>query len=152
MSRPTTGPFIGALLRQTWKGVREHINEAVIAAGYDDLNQAHLAIFRHPTVDGARPGELADHMQVSKQTVNDLLGDFERLGYLKRVVDPSDKRSRLIRLTAKGRKLEESVLIAAREAEEFLERALGRRRFTDLRDGLVDALAVLSDRDVAVGS
>jgi DNA-binding MarR family transcriptional regulator len=137
---------VGALLRAAWKGVRDHIDEAVKAAGYVDITRTHVLLFRHPTLDGMRPTDLADEMQLSKQAVNDLLRDLERQGYIRRDVDPADRRSRLIRLTAKGMKLEDTVRLAARDAERQLERELGRDRFRSFREALVEAARILNDR------
>ena len=137
---------MGALLRAAWKGVRDHIDEAVKAAGYVDLNPTHVSLFRHPTLDGMRPTDLAGEMQLSKQAVNDLLRDLERQGYIRRDVDPADRRSRLIRLTAKGMKLEDTVRLAAQDAERQLERELGRDRFRSFREALVEAARILNDR------
>jgi len=137
---------VGALLRAAWKGVRDHIDEAVKAAGYVDITGAHVSLFRHPTLDGMRPTDLAGEMQLSKQAVNDLLRDLERQGYIRRDVDPADRRSRLIRLTAKGMKLEDTVRLAARDAEQQLERELGRDRFHSFREALVEAARILNDR------
>jgi DNA-binding MarR family transcriptional regulator len=137
---------VGALLRAAWKGVRDHIDQAVKAAGYVDLTRAHVSLFRHPTLDGMRPTDLAAEMQISKQAVNDLLGDLERQGYIRRDVDPADRRSRLIRLTAKGMKLEDTVRLAAQDAERQLERELGRDRFRSFREALVEAARISNDR------
>jgi DNA-binding MarR family transcriptional regulator len=63
-------------------------------------------------------------MRVSKQAVNDLLRDLERRGYIRRAINPADKRSRLIRLTQKGMELEDTVRRAAEDAERILERKL----------------------------
>ena len=137
---------MGALLRTAWKGVRDHIDEAVKAAGYVDITRTHVSLFRHPTLDGMRPTDLAGETQISKQAVNDLLGDLERRGYIRRDVDPADRRGRLIRLTAKGMKLEDTVRMAARDAERQLERELGRDRFRSFREGLLEAARILNDR------
>ena len=93
-----------------------------------------------------RPTDLADEMQLSKQAINDLLRDLERQGYIRREVDPADRRSRLIRLTAKGMKLEDTVRLAARDAERQLERKLGRDRVRSFREALVEAARILNDR------
>jgi DNA-binding MarR family transcriptional regulator len=137
---------VGALLRAAWKGVRDHIDEAVKAAGYVDLNRAHVSLFRHPTLDGMRPTDLADEVQLSKQAVNDLLGDLEHQGYIRREVDSADRRSRLIRLTPRGIKLEDTVRLAARGAERQLERELGRERFRSFREALVEAARISNVR------
>jgi len=137
---------VGALLRAAWKGVRDHIDEAVKAAGYADITRAHVSLFRHPTLDGMRPTDLAGEMQVSKQAVNDLLRDLERQGYIRREVAQADRRSRLIRLTAKGMRLEDTVRLAARDAERQLERELGRERFRSFREALVEAARISNGR------
>ena len=145
MSRPPTGPWVGALLRAAWQGIRDQIDEAVKAAGYDDLNRTHVALFRHPTLDGVRPTDLAAEMRLSKQAVNDLLRDLERQGYIRRDVDLADRRSRLIRLTGKGMELEDTVRRAARNAERRLEHKLGRDRFHSFREALVEAARISND-------
>ena len=147
MSRTTVGPFVGALLRQAWTAVRAHIEEAVRAAGYDDVTRAHLGLFRHPTLDGARPSEIAEEVRLSKQAVNDLLQELERQGYIRRVINPADRRSRLIRLTPRGVELEDAVRRAAEDAERILERKLGKRWLQSLREALRDTAHALEGGD-----
>jgi DNA-binding MarR family transcriptional regulator len=62
-------------------------------------NRAHLCVFRHPGLGGRRPTEIADEMQITKQSVNELIGHLERQGYLRRVIDPDNSRARIIQLT-----------------------------------------------------
>ena len=130
------GPYIGAMLRDIWQWVREQIFTGVVAAGYDDLNPAHVGLFRYPTLDGLRPTELADQHQITKQSINDLLRHLEQGGYLVRKVDPTDGRARIIRLTAKGRRLEKVINDKAQVAEQQIAEMLGNSRFKQLRDGL----------------
>lgn len=59
-------------------------------AGYDDLNPAHVGLFRCPTLDGLRPTELADQHQITKQSINDLLRHLDQSGYLICKIDPAD--------------------------------------------------------------
>ena len=132
------------MLRVVWQWVREQLYTGVVAAGYDDLNPAHVAVFRYPTLDGLRPTALADQLQITKQSVNDLLGHLERHGYLTRTPDPSDGRARVIRLTPRGRRLEKAITTEARDAELRIATLLGPRRFEQLRE----ALEVLA-RDLA---
>src|ERR1035437_5306865 len=106
--RPSA-PFLGGMTRLVWQWVRRQIHAQVLSAGYDDLNPAHVAIFRYPPPVGMRPSDLADEMQITKQSVNDLLGHLERRGYLVRDPDPVDSRSRRIRLTDRGHEVEELV-------------------------------------------
>ena len=48
-------PYVGALMLAGWQWVREQVFDGVRAAGYDDLNPAHVALFRYPTLGGLRP-------------------------------------------------------------------------------------------------
>lgn len=140
------GPYIGAMLRAIWLWVREQIFAGVVAAGYVDLNPAHVGLFRYPTLDGLRPTELAHQLQITKQSINDLLRHLEQSGYLVRKVDPADGRARIIRLTAQGRRLEKIINDQAKEAEHQIAEMLGSGRFMRLRSGLEDLADQVSPR------
>lgn len=102
-------------------------------------------MFRNPSIDGARPSALADDMQITKQSVNDLLGHVERRGYLVREADPADNRSPLIRLTTRGRELEAAVFAAAARAEQEAAELIGADRMRELRQTLFDLVALLDE-------
>ena len=133
---PNEGPYLGGLLRVCWQWIREQIFEGVRAAGYDDLKPSHVGLFRYPTLDRQRPSGLADQLQITRQSVNELLGDLEGLGYVTRESDPANKRARLVRLTASGRRLEKTINSQARIAELKIAELLGSRTFSQLRDAL----------------
>ena len=46
--------------------------------------------------------DLADKLVLPKQTICSILDNFEKKGYIKREINPKDKRNRLISLTKKG--------------------------------------------------
>jgi DNA-binding MarR family transcriptional regulator len=131
------------MTRYVWQWVRQQIHDEVVAAGFEDLNPAHVGIFRYPSPEGMRPSELADEMQITKQSVNDLLGHLEQRGYLVREPDPVDSRSRRIRLTDLGRELEDAVWSAAASAERTAATLIGEDRVQELRRTLADLVAVL---------
>jgi DNA-binding MarR family transcriptional regulator len=124
------------MMRTTLRWVLDHAYEHVVAAGFDDLGRAHVGVFRYPTAEGLRPSELADRLQITKQSVNDLLRDLEERGYLVREPDPSDGRARVVRLTTKGRALEDVVYAGAESAQQAIAELLGVRRFAQFRDAL----------------
>ena len=119
-------PYIGALLRVVWQWVREQMYAGVVAAGFDDLNAAHVGLWRYPGLDGLRPSQLADQRGITKQSVNDLLGHLERHGYLVREPDSADGRARVIRLTSKGRRLQQTIYAEAGAAQLGIAEILGR--------------------------
>lgn len=134
-------PYIGFNMRVVWQWVWELNMEAATRAGYDDVTSAHVSLFRYPGLDGQRPIDIAQRMQITKQSVHELIGHLERLGYLVREPDPTNRRARLVRLTAKGHGLQEVIRIQAQDAERQVADILGDRRFAHLKE----ALAILVD-------
>jgi MarR family len=65
--------------------------------GFADFDAAYLNVFQYPGPQGARPSELAVRLRISKQALNHLLGQLEKLGYLERQADPDDLRSKTSR-------------------------------------------------------
>jgi DNA-binding MarR family transcriptional regulator len=126
-------PLIGALLRMPWETVQRRMLERLHEAGFDDLDAAHLNVFQYPGPQGSKPSELASRLRMSKQALNYLLGELERLGYLERRPHPDDQRAKRVTLTKRGT----SVALVMREAVAELEtewaRRLGRKRFDQLR-------------------
>jgi DNA-binding MarR family transcriptional regulator len=127
---------IGALLRFALDDVRARIYAGVVADGFDDVRPAHVTLFRWPGPEGRRPSEVAADANISKQRVNDLLRDLERLGYVELDADPTDSRARLIRLTDRGRCLHETAVAVHAQIEDEWAGALGERGFLQLREGL----------------
>src|SRR5262245_11625201 len=126
-------PMIGALLRMPWEHVLQRMLERLHERGFDDLDAPHLNILLYPGPQGARPSELAARRGMSKQAVNYLLGELERLGYLERRADPDDRRSKRIVLTGRGEQAGHAIRDAVREAERDWEHQLGAERFAQLK-------------------
>ena len=67
---------------------------------------AVLGALTRPSFEkGAPVGDLATFLLVSRQNLAGVLSRLEALGFIERAVAQNDNRSRLIRLTAKGRSL-----------------------------------------------
>src|SRR3954447_26070912 len=96
-------PLIGALLRTPWEAVQRHMLARLHARGFADFDAAYLIVFQYPGPQGARPSELAARLRMSKQALNHLLGELEKLDYLERRLDPDDLRSKRIALRPRGR-------------------------------------------------
>ena len=135
---PLPPPLIGALLRTPWEAVQQHMLERLHERGFDDFDAAYLNVFQYPGPDGARPSELAARLRVTKQALNYLLGELERLGYLERRPDRDDLRSKRVALTMRGKAAVQVIRDAVAEMEAAWEQRLGPRRFAQLRTLLVD--------------
>lgn len=120
--------------------------EQLHEAGFDDLEAAHLNVLQYPGPQGAKPSELAARLQMSKQAVNYLLGQLERLGYLERHPHPDDQRSKRIVLTPRGLAVIPVIRDAVGGVEAEWSALLGPERFERLRDMLVELNGLLPPR------
>src|SRR6266498_2126397 len=136
--QPFGPPLIGALLRMPWEAVQRHMLQRLHERGFSDFDAAYLNVFQYPGPQGARPSELAARLRISKQALNYLLGELERLDYLERQPDPDDLRSKRVALTRRGKSAVCVIREAVGEVETTWAQQLGPRRFAQLRDLLLD--------------
>jgi DNA-binding MarR family transcriptional regulator len=135
---PYGPPLIGALLRMSLETVRERMLEQLHARGFDDLTPPHLIVLQYPGPQGLRPSDLAARLRMSKQALNYLLGELERLGYIERLPDPDDLRSRRIAVTKRGDAVAAVIRAAVAEVEAEWAQKLGSKRFEELRSLLAE--------------
>lgn len=133
------------LLRLAWQLHRDRMYEQLAAAGYPDVTSAQFALLRYPGVDGMRPSDAAELAGVSKQTVNDLLGELERGGYLERKPHPDDGRGRIVRLTPRGKRLQRTAVRIGHDTEAAWAAKIGPERITSLKETLERMIARASD-------
>lgn len=135
---PFGPPLIGALLRMPWETVQRHMLERLHERGFDDFDAAYLTVFQYPGPQGARPSDLAARLRISKQALNYLLGELERLDYLERQPDPDDLRSKRVALTPRGTAAISVIREAVGEIETTWAQQLGPKRFAQLRKLLLE--------------
>jgi DNA-binding MarR family transcriptional regulator len=140
------GPFVGALLRMTNRVSRERSLAMLAERGFADLNQALLGGFFWPPPDGVRPIDLAERANMTKQAMNYLIGELEKLGYMERRSDASGGR-RLVYLTRRGWQVFEAIWTAQKQLEKEWAAELGKKRF----DEFMRALRQLSAFDAKPG-
>src|SRR5215471_13926284 len=146
-------PMIGALMRLPWEAVHRRMLQALRENGFGEIDGPRLAVLLWPGPDGMRPSELAARMKVTKQALNYLLRDLERLGYVELHPDPDDRRARRIALTDRGRELVPIIRGAVSQTERDWAASLGEARFEQLRELLVELneIAAPEASDNAVG-
>lgn len=124
--------MIGAMLRHARRRVVRDIFAALARKGFDDLREAHMAIFQYPGPDGVSPLELARRAEMSKQAMNQLLGTLERAGYLTRQVDPTHGKQRIVQLTPRGRRVIAVIRESLTEIEREIADRLGPKRYATM--------------------
>jgi DNA-binding MarR family transcriptional regulator len=125
--------------------IRQRMLDALHEQGFDDLIPAHLIVLRWPGPDDLRPVEVAEQTGMSKQALNYLLGQLEETGYLERVDDPDDRRSKRIRVTKRGWAAGKVMRAAVGEVEREFVDAHGKRELANL-------LELLTQLNVALGT
>lgn len=137
--RPEGPPLIGFLspLADWWHD--RHL-ELMAAAGFDDVRQAHNAVFVHLPEEGRRLTELAAAAGMSKQAMAELVDDLVAKDYLAKVPDPSDGRAKLIVWATRGLAAHEATMAAFGQIEAEVERLLGTDELGQLREGLATLL------------
>jgi DNA-binding MarR family transcriptional regulator len=126
--------------------IRRRMLAALHEQGFEDLIPAHLIVLRWPGPDGLRPVEVAEQTGMSKQALNYLLGQLEETGYLERVDDPDDRRSKRIRMTKRGWAAGKVMRAAVGEVEQEFVDAHGKKELKNLLELLTDLNIVLGTR------
>jgi DNA-binding MarR family transcriptional regulator len=81
-------------------------SRAIEAEGLTTQQWAVLgALSRDEVRDGMSIGELARYLMLSRQNLSGVIGRMERDGHLHTAPDPSDRRSRRVRMTASGQQV-----------------------------------------------
>ena len=137
-ARPFGPPMIGALLRVPLEAVHRHMLERLHENGFEDFDQAYLPLLHYPGPQGLRPTDLAAQLGISKQALNYLLRELERLDYLEREPHPDDLRAKRIVLTDRGAAAALVIRDAVREMEAHWKKQVGAKRFAELRALLVE--------------
>src|SRR5262249_6993741 len=96
----------------------------------------HDCVFRYLPPDGTRLAELSAQSQMAPQSIVWHVDQLERLGYIERVPDPSDRRAKLIRPTQHGLAYMRAARDALADIEHNWVSALGTDALTSLRDAL----------------
>ena len=73
------------------------------AKGITDIRAAHISVFRELEEEGSRVADMAVRANMTKQSMSALVDYLEDMGHVKRVPDPTDKRTKLVVLAEQGR-------------------------------------------------
>jgi DNA-binding MarR family transcriptional regulator len=131
------------LLRLTYQHYSQDIEAALTAAGFGDIRPAHANVFPFVPPEGITVSGLAELARVRKQTMAQAVGQLERMGYVERLANPADRRSRLVFLTARGRSVPPVTHAAAAQVEARWAELIGPPQLEALRGLLLELLAEL---------
>src|SRR3954451_5989854 len=125
-----------AVLLSAANALVDGIDAGVRDSGFADLPPAHRFAFARLSDGGATVGQLAEHLDVTKQAASQMVEELVTKGYVQRRPHPDDARARLIVLTAKGWACTRAADEAAAEVLRPWADALGPHRLDALRADL----------------
>ena len=137
--------MIGALLRIPREAALRQVVAGLAAADFGDVRPAHFTVFQHMPPEGIRLTALADAALMTKQSMGYLVDDLETLGYVERVPDSTDRRAKVVRLTVRGRAVEETVRTVIRQIEADWAARLGQEEYQRLTRLLRALIALLEE-------
>ncbi len=112
-----------------WKNAFEF---EVQCAGHDWFTGAPSAVMAYIPKGGARQSAIVEKMGLTKQAVQQLLVELEKMDVIERVADPEDRRGRIVRLTKKGMAAKTDSEAAKLRVEARMRNTLGATEFDAL--------------------
>lgn len=131
-----------ALLTQVRDIALEGLHLQLAEQGFEGIRYVHGSVFRYIDAEGSRLTTLAERAGLTKQAIGELVGELEDRGYLARVVDETDRRAKIIRLTDQGRMAQAAATRIFADVEQRWSRLLGRDQVTMLRHALEQIIAL----------
>jgi DNA-binding MarR family transcriptional regulator len=127
----------GAYLRILWDELRCNMEHQLKEKGFSDISPSHGWIFHNTKEEGTRITELAAIAKITKQSMSALVAQLEKTGYVKKKIDPTDKRAWLLVLTPKGKKVKETGQEINYSYEKKWEQKLGKKEYNQFRELLI---------------
>lgn len=118
-------PDLAILLVSASRAVADVLQDAVAAAGVEDMRPSFGFVLRALGDDGATLTELASRLAVTKQAAIKVVDEMERRGFVERRAHPADRRAKVISPTERGRLVRRAAMKASRAMERQLRRAAG---------------------------
>jgi len=122
------GPIYGSFVGQ--------ITDRLRAETQGQIRAAHSPIFIYIEDEGSTLTELAAKARMTTPAMKELIDDLEASGYVVRLPNPRDRRSKLIFTTDSGERIIERGRAIIAEIEADWEKTLGKRRFKVLKTSL----------------
>jgi DNA-binding MarR family transcriptional regulator len=141
-------PDFAVLIVGAARVVADRLGDAVGRAGVEDMRTRYGFVIRALAERDRTLTELAALLDVSKQAAIKVVDEMEERGFLTREPHPEDRRLKVLRLTAKGRKVRRAALAESHRMEEQLLATVGEGDAAAMRralEGFLGVHGVLAD-------
>ena len=124
---------LAILLREPFRAGTEVLHRRFAERGHPEIRPPHGNVMQFLDDAGTRVSVLAERAQITKQSMAELVVHLERLGYVERAPDPSDRRAKLVRATPRGKQLYAIARDVVAEIEADWTKRLGKTKMRQLR-------------------
>ncbi|MEY9933210.1 DNA-binding MarR family transcriptional regulator [Catenulispora sp. GP43] len=142
MSRalPPPGSDLPLLMLLGFRALIDDVHTELAEAGHPGFRPLHGVTFK-AIGEGVTASELGRRLGVSKQAAGKTIEGLEREGYVERVADPADARSKIIRLTPRGTEVQQRAFEAMAGLRARWAERLGEERMTAMEEALREMTA-----------
>ena len=111
--------------------------------GHTNIRRSHSSLFSNLGFGAVRLTDLAERAGITQQAMGKLVKEMERTGYVKRHIDESDKRAKIIQLTEIGTTLmKDSIEIVDEVLAEYTA-SMGEEGMNELDNTLRNSVNAL---------
>lgn len=149
LAPPPDPTSIGRLVGPIYALFVGQITDRLRAETNGQIRAAHSPIFIYIEDEGSTLTELAAKARMTTPAMKELIDDVEASGYVVRLPNPKDRRSKLIFTTERGERMIERGREIIAEIERDWEKTLGKQRFKLLKASLQLILSAERSRATA---
>ena len=131
------------ILREFSRDLDRRVTHKLRERGHTAISLSHQIVFSNLGLGSTRVTELADRAQVTQQAMGKTLRELEKLGYLQRAMDATDRRARAISMTEKGLQLVEDAVEVVEEIRMEYAAKIGAQELEELDRRLREAATKL---------
>lgn len=103
--------------------------DQLLKNGYKNFKIAYMPVIMNIGPDGTNNNDLAKHARVSKQAMSKVLQELLQAGYIKAKTAEQDKRSMVLLLTDKGKKLVVEARLCVKSLMDEYRQEIGEKEF-----------------------
>lgn len=139
-ARDTDRVPLARLFAMAFRSLIDALHQRLEERGWSDVRPAYGFVLVAARSRDITVNDVATLMGATKQAASKLVMAMEESGYVGRHTDPGDTRARLVRLTARGHALLDTVESIYGELEAEWADVIGAKRVESMRRDLVAAL------------
>lgn len=134
--KPRLSINLSRLLLEFGRDYERRVMDLLHKRGHSLIRPSHATVFANLSDGAVRVTELAERAHVTQQAMGKMLKEMERIGYIVRDIDGSDRRAKKIRPTQRGLDLMRDSMEAVDEVRHYYADQVGEDALRELEQCL----------------